>query len=326
MQQNTADDQVMIRYLLGGLSEEERLQFEDHYAKDEEYFDQLLAIEDDLIQEYVRDELTAAERRRFEEYFLISPQRREKVKRASALLQVIQKQPRMVAEASRFAEAIREVWQRSKSGLKFLLNPNPAVSFAILIVGAIIGGRWIYLTTENLHTKLGQFDQERAALLEANQELRQQIAQQRIKLDDALQNESSWRAQLEKKWTELRPRAASVAFALFAYDSQRGPEGGAETLNLAIPRSADSVRLQLGLKNADYKSYRAILETTANEEILWSQDVLPTPSSPGNKVIVLALPALIFGDGEYALKLHGFNAAGALEETSNVYFFRTKLK
>jgi anti-sigma factor RsiW len=368
----------MVRYLLGELPDEERVQFEDQYANDEECFDQLLAVEDDLIQDYVRNELAPRERRRFEEYFLISPKRRQKVERARVLLQVLQKQKTAAAESSLFKEAIGSVIAWLKSGLNVLLTPNPAISFAILVLGAVIGGRWIYLTTERLQANLGQFEKERAALSQANQELQEQIVEQGKRLDKALQDQNLLHAQLEKRAqeapmpdtaasaaSELRIKrsekalqdqvnplaqvhgeqaksmpdtaasvpslstsftsepAKSVTFALSPYDGERGAEGGTELLTLVIPRITDSVRLQLELRRDDSPSYRAVLEAMNRDEILWSQEVPPTPSH-GRKVVILALPAMILGDGEYTLKLQNINTTGAFEDTDNFYFFRTK--
>ena len=80
-------DKKLTRYLLGDVSDKERLEIEDRYLSDEEFFDELLVAEDELIDDYVRGRLSRADRDSFESNFLCSPAREERVKSARALMQ-----------------------------------------------------------------------------------------------------------------------------------------------------------------------------------------------------------------------------------------------
>ena len=62
-------EQLLTRYLLGELPEEERSGLEAEYFADPELFARLLAAEDDLIDAYVRGALSTEARARFEERF-----------------------------------------------------------------------------------------------------------------------------------------------------------------------------------------------------------------------------------------------------------------
>ena len=77
-----AGDERFVRYLLGGLTTTERDQLEDEYFADDAVHEQLLAIECELIDAYVRDELSPDDRRTFEERFLATPGGRARVERA----------------------------------------------------------------------------------------------------------------------------------------------------------------------------------------------------------------------------------------------------
>jgi hypothetical protein len=77
---------TITRYLLGNLEEEEQDRIEQRYFTDPELLALVEATEDDLIDAYVRGELSAADRARFESHFLRSRRRRERVKTAEALL------------------------------------------------------------------------------------------------------------------------------------------------------------------------------------------------------------------------------------------------
>jgi anti-sigma factor RsiW len=88
----SGDEQLLTRYLLGELSEEERCTLEAEYFADPELFARLLSAEDDLIDAYVRGELSGEMRARFEERFRGSGDQLQRIAFASALK--AQKPPR----------------------------------------------------------------------------------------------------------------------------------------------------------------------------------------------------------------------------------------
>jgi anti-sigma factor RsiW len=71
------NDEVLVRYLLGELAEPERDRLEGAYLSDDALHEQLLAIEIELIDAYVRGDLSADERRHFETRFLTTLEGRE---------------------------------------------------------------------------------------------------------------------------------------------------------------------------------------------------------------------------------------------------------
>jgi len=78
--QKCTEDYALINYLLGELSETERDRIEDGYFADDGLHERLLALEDELTDCYVRGELSPKQRQHFEEWFLRSPERKERLK------------------------------------------------------------------------------------------------------------------------------------------------------------------------------------------------------------------------------------------------------
>lgn len=77
-------------YLLGyRQAEAERRKIEERLMLDDDYFEQISMQEEELIQDYVDGQLNPEERRRFEKYFFISEERRQKIKFARALRRYI---------------------------------------------------------------------------------------------------------------------------------------------------------------------------------------------------------------------------------------------
>src|SRR5690349_19219423 len=80
---------MMIRYLLGQLSAGERAELEERYFADDELFNELVSLENEIIDFYVQGKLSKDQRQQFESYFLANPERREKVRFAKSLLNYV---------------------------------------------------------------------------------------------------------------------------------------------------------------------------------------------------------------------------------------------
>ena len=317
MEQKAINDKTIVRYLLGELSEEEQAKIEEQYFVDDEYFEQLVAIEDDLIDSYVKGELSPLERERFEKHFLNSPQRRQRLEFAKTLMKV-------VAETVRAEQPVRTmVYDKSRPWwqalFNFLIAPNPAFSFAVLLLGAVVGGSWLMIQTQELRTRLTAFDAEKQLFSQRQQELQDQVAQQRDRSDqlaNQLENERSQRTQLEQKLNRLQsPQPAMDSFVFFA-DATRG---AGEENRVVIKSGTDFVELKLVLENPNSKSYRATIQN-ADEEIIASQSILPARPTKSEKMITWRLSMAYFLEDEYLLTLEGMTDSGKFELVDSYKF------
>jgi hypothetical protein len=89
MKQHLEDETELRRYLLGELALKERVLIEEQLFLDDNYLLRVKAVEDDLIDDYVYDELTAGEREKFETHFLDKPGGRDDLRIAAALKRYI---------------------------------------------------------------------------------------------------------------------------------------------------------------------------------------------------------------------------------------------
>lgn len=80
------DESVLIRYLLGQLAEAEAARVEETLLADDDFFHRLTAVEQDLIDSYLRAQLPQAQHRLFAQAYLSCPSRRSKVEFAQALM------------------------------------------------------------------------------------------------------------------------------------------------------------------------------------------------------------------------------------------------
>lgn len=82
----TNEQEQLREYVLGKIGEgDERSAVEERLMTDDYYFQKLAMVEEDLIQDYVDENLAPADRASFEKCFLVSAENRQKVKFARAL-------------------------------------------------------------------------------------------------------------------------------------------------------------------------------------------------------------------------------------------------
>jgi hypothetical protein len=79
---------LIVRYLLGDLPEEMQSKIEARAFQDRQVLQYILAVESDLIDQYVRGELMDSTHSQFESRFLASDKRRRKIEFAKALMRV----------------------------------------------------------------------------------------------------------------------------------------------------------------------------------------------------------------------------------------------
>src|SRR5215217_8085598 len=114
------NEKFIARYLLGELSEEQQVEIEDRAFADKEYVASITAVENDLIDEYVRHELSETDRRNFESRFLASADRRKRVEFAKALARIPEKS----------VQPVSWPWRESLYAFISGLNPVAKVAFA----------------------------------------------------------------------------------------------------------------------------------------------------------------------------------------------------
>src|ERR1044072_4280881 len=85
MGSGSKEDDRLVRYLLGLMPEEEAARMEEVYLANDELNDDLQAAERELIDRYVEGSLSKTERERFENFFLCSPGRKERLRFARTL-------------------------------------------------------------------------------------------------------------------------------------------------------------------------------------------------------------------------------------------------
>src|SRR5215471_14769527 len=132
MRGRAEDQEVLVRYLLGELTDAERTRIELLFFSDEGYYEHLLAVEDELRYDFAQGRLAPARRERFARRFLRAGQDRGDIGFPAALLSRL---------AARKADAVRSTdeatfrdseeqgaegnWARLRARLRAIVAANP---------------------------------------------------------------------------------------------------------------------------------------------------------------------------------------------------------
>jgi len=290
------NDELMMRYLLGGVSDEEQVRLEELYFVDDRVFEEVAALEDELIDAYVRGELSDTQRKQFELNFLNSAERRRKLAFAESFTQYLSLAPAATTAAE------PETWPNRITGWLGIHGSTARWAFAaagavVLLVGAgLVRENW------RLRTQLRQMQAEQTELRQREDQLNRQLA---------LHNEPPIRSAPGKAPAEMagaQPQSLPIVALALAPGLLRGDT---EQKTLLIPHGPHLVQLQLALEdNQSYGSYLATLETAEGTRI-WSKAGLKTTPQGETHIVALEMPSSLLGNKDYILKLRGVRSAMA---------------
>lgn len=327
MKQKTKQEDLMIRYLLGEMTEEEQAQIEERFLTDNEYFEQLLSVEDALIDDYAQGVLTEYERSKVECLLLPSRRQARDVDFVKDLISFVSARPAVELNTENSMQAERPGKLRSLLALLRIRNTGKRFSIAAgLLSLVIILGMVIWNLA--LRKKVGQMETQQAVLENRDQVLQRQLEEQENKRNATvkeLEDERRKRDQLEQELAALqkyRPVNSSNDIAILDLRADSFSRGGGELkiVSISAGLSRLEVRINLGSKG-DYKSYGAVIKTFDGREI-WSVDqIKPRQANLGR--VVLTMPANIFSNDDYILTLKGQTEAGDMIEIGD-YSFRVK--
>jgi hypothetical protein len=132
----------MQNYLLGTLAADRRSELEEMILCEPQVYEELLVVEEELIEQYLADELSRSERQQFETYFLITPERQKNLRFGKLLKRYMDSRPQL-ASANASPAAVRpiETSAPAKKSLPFYSAPfvnRPALAFSASL-GALLG-------------------------------------------------------------------------------------------------------------------------------------------------------------------------------------------
>ncbi len=245
-------EEIIRRYLLGQLADSDKEALEHDYFVKPGVLRQVEAGEDELIDDYLEKRLSQDDRQGFEQVFLTTKEREEKLRLAKALGERVWKSAGLQARMSRRLNVPA-----------ILFSPVGLALIAIPLV-LIAGLGWL------LTRQIGQvrsLQAERITWAEQESELQARLDRadaEKTRIDGRLTQGEDVKTELEAQVQRLRNLVSTLQGASrgISLALPRGvPPPGGDTPQISLPASAPLLELQLELavEAAGYESYQAQL-------------------------------------------------------------------
>ncbi len=349
---------MVRRYLLDEMSDEERQTVEEKFLKDDNFFDEMVAFEDELYYDYQQNRLTARERSIFEQKFLQSRQDIERSEFANAFLETTAE---IAGEKIKTKEDTASVswWQSIAGFFNFsgsMMQYGMAAAVLLLtlgVIGLFIQNSRLQNEMAGLQNKQAQEKQEQEKILAEKQRQQTELEKQQSELEQRLAQEKSNSEQNEKRIQEIEAERTRLAGEIAETrrrinqipqnpaNSQKTPvsqpqpwlatlillpgefnrSNGEGMRRVNISPSVKNLQLRLLLKNKeDYKSYQTTVRGIGQGFVAWKSADLKPGGKGAKKSLLINLPAKNLQRMDYELTLLGVNEDGRTEEITSYYF------
>jgi hypothetical protein len=301
---HTEDRQHLVDYLLGNLPDEEAERLDERTFSDDEFLWRLRALENDLIDEYARGELSGPVKERFRSSYLSSPDRQARVAFAETLHTLERR-----TETHAVATASVPGGNTRRSAFSV---PGGLAAAAVLVLAV---ASYLLVQNRRLRTEVDQVRAEQASLSQRAQDLQGQLQDERSTADRMRAEIDSLRETLAK----LRPTAIA-SFLLLP------PTRGVGRIpTVTIPRGTTDVTLRLLLETDDFPTYSAALREVAGGAVVSRTGPLTSAAEADRRAVVVRIPAGTLKSQTYTVDLSGQRASAPAELLTS-YTFRVVLE
>ena len=304
MKLDPKSDPLIRRYLLSAVSEEEQEQVETQLMIDDDFFQQVNLIEDELIEEYLDEELVGEDRRRFEDTFLCAPERQHKLRFTKALrVQAARSAQEMTPEEVRE----RHPWRERFLELFRIPRPAMAYAFASALLVLAVGGTWMIIQMSSLKGQISG--------LQAQQQKRETVESGLRAMFDKEQARADQLANQLQQERQKQPLTQLAMMRQPSFTLTSGAQRSAQSSTLhVIPKGAILVDLKLDLPENWKETYRVVL-LSGGKEIL-SHSYLKAAAGAKDITVTFSVPAADLPSGSCEIRLYGTGENEILETYS----------
>lgn len=279
------------RYLLGQMPEQEALEFEAQYFADDELFEEMAALENEMVDSFARNEFTVGEKQSFQKGYLTSPGRQANVEFARTLAGDFSGIP------SSFQPDSKELWSFR------IQSRYTRIALASVALAASIAIAWLSIANLRLRHQVEQLNAQQARWQQRERELVAQIAGPSPRPDGTPVAGNVQGPGSEIVSLLLAPGMARVS---------------GEIKTLMVAPATRQARLELVVEE-DYPVWRGSLENSEGAQ-LWQRSNLTPKSQGGAKVIIFQFPAHVLKNGQYLIKLSGITPGNQPEAVADYHF------
>lgn len=305
MEKRLPNHKLLVQYLLGELDEVGRSEIAERYFKDDDLFDELLEVENELLDKYARGLLNEREQEAFKKYLDYLPDGQQKLAVARALIQLTEEDKRRAQQfINEYVPADISWWQsllKSPSKPRAVLQYITAVSLVVLVLGLLFlfsQFRQLRHDNDQLRARLGSLEREKTSLEESARSSPSDVGVERIRqLEEQLKVEQQANEEQAQHLASLQPAMpVVVSWALTpALRSMGSPD------KVTLPHSAKFVSITLPIEStSQIAGARAIIQTTTGEQ---RREQSGLRANKTGAAVSLKLPASYFTEISYKVTL-----------------------
>jgi len=323
--------ELMTRFLLGELSEEERPAVEERFLSDSEFFDQLLVVEDALIGDFLQGRLSADRRQRAESLLRSSSTQRREVEFTRDLISFLgEARTENTTAHVRVAGATLDHDLSAKAAPVELVtgekeSPGHA-PLALIVAGfrrlppfysATVGLSLLLMLGALTYLALRSYSDRRAwmaqrAAWERNAaDAENKLAQQSrdaSELGKQLEQERDKRILAEESLAQLQARESSSLMSILLLPTTFERGGNSKTVTLT-PGTA-RVQIQLQINQTQPPEQYSVAITTFDGRSVWSKNAIHASQIKHGKLNLL-LPSSLLKYDDYRAELKGLSEDGS---------------
>lgn len=305
-------EEKLKNYFLGKVSEAENERFEEEIAVSEELTEQAHIVESELVDDYLRDNLSASDGELFEAIYLTTEARREKLRLANSLWKIANEKK---TNEIIIAKTPNSFWQNWNA-----LRVAFAGFAAILLVGAFVfwwlnsRGKEEIVRQENTNqTPAPKAENQNIQLIE-NANVANQNANTSTN-SNSQKNKNASPTSAPKTTPTLKPVEPSApTLASFILLPGTLRDEGEQFIKISPNTTKINLRLNLPKDANKYQTYTATVKTADGETVF---------TMPNLKSLNLTLPAKKLENRTYIIFLEGQNAQNPAESVAE-YSFRVR--
>ena len=275
----------LVQYLLGVLPPEDAERLDEASIVDDDIAARLRRVEDDLVDSYVRGQLSGDTLAQFESHYLASPHRRERVAFAGRFLRAV----------DRVAGPVAADPPRAPAASKMISTLAVAATLSLVAGGALL------LQTVRLGRGLRAAQSDRVALDQHARDLEQQVGELRAANATATRELE----RVRESATAVVHDVATVALVLLPQTRSLGP-----VPTLVMPAGTERLGFELRLESNEYPAYQVGLRDPAVNTVVWRSGWIAAKTSGGQSAVRVAVPARALKPQHYSLDLSGRSAGG----------------
>jgi len=201
MELKSLNYEMLKRYLLDDISDEERQTVEEQFFEDDSFFDEMVALEDELYYDYQQNRLNARERSVFEKKFLQSRQDLEKAAFAEAFLQEAAKLSEEKTIISEKPEAVS--WQQSIAAFFRVSGSMRQYAMAAAVLLLALGVLVLFIQNSRLNNEMADLQNKQAKEIREQERLLAEKQRVQTELEKQLADEKTQGEQNEKRIQEI---------------------------------------------------------------------------------------------------------------------------